>query len=379
MDHHQLLLERQQRVLDTMQGLKTDRPPLLFSGDCALIRYVNPEITFLQMIEDHETLMNTIATDCLPRFPKIDLLMGMSANSRNKGARNMAKTYLPGKELKENEMWQLVFEDIMDAEDYDYILKNGWNKFNDICVYDRLGYDRTEMKEDMEEGSRNKALFYHAGIPFMKGGAFPATFDALAFGRGIMEFFIDLYECPDKVEAVINLMLDEYIEANESRIAATIAAAEELGEKALYSVQSAVHANCNMVNRQTFERFAWPSYKRAADLVIKHGGYVHFHLDCCWTDFLDYFTDFPAGRCIFDTDGGTDLYKVRDILGSKMAFTGFIPPATMAFGTPDENYRFCKQQLEEMGDSYIVSPSCTFPANMPRENIEAFYAAVDEI
>ena len=93
---------------------------------------------------------------------------------------------------------------------------------------------------------------------------------------------------------------------------------------------------------------------------------------------LDYFTDFPKGRCIFDTDGFTDLYKVRDLLGGKMAFTGSVAPATMAFGTPDDNYQAVKEQIAEMGDSFIAAPSCSLPANMPRENIDAMYAAIDE-
>lgn len=78
------------------------------------------------------------------------------------------------------------------------------------------------------------------------------------------------------------------------------------------------------------------------------------------------------------TDGGTDLKKVRDVLGGTMAFTGSIPPSVMAFGSPDDNYRIVKQQMEEMGDSFIAAPSCTLPANMPRENLQAIYAAIDE-
>ena len=125
-------------------------------------------------------------------------------------------------------------------------------------------------------------------------------------------------------------MLDEYEENSEQQVREAVAAAEALGEKAIFSVQPGVQANCNLLSRESFEEFAWPSYKRMADFILKNGGYVHFHMDSNWTNVLDYFTDFPKGRCIFDTDGFTDLYKVRDLLGGKMAFTGSVAPATMA-------------------------------------------------
>lgn len=379
MTNHEKLLERQQRILDTMEGKKTDRPPLWFSGDAALIRYVDPSVTFGQMVREHERLIQTVVDDCLPGFPKVDILMCADMNSRNIGAGQMAKTYLPGRELPENTMWQLLFEHIITEEDYEYILKNGWAKFSEICLFERMGYDPASLQEDMEEGARNRKKFREAGFPFTIGGMCPETFDLLAFGRGLMDFFVDLCEEPEMIGEILDIMLDEYEESGEAQIKDAVARAESVGEKALFSVQPGVQANCNLVSRELFERFAWPSYKRMADLILKNGGYVHFHMDCNWTNVLDYFKDFPKGRCIFDTDGFTDLYKVRDILGGTMAFTGSIAPAVMSFGTPDENYRAVKQQIAEMGDSFIVAPSCTLPANMPRENIDAVYAAVDEL
>lgn len=379
MTNQEKLLERQQRVLDTMAGKKTDRTPLWFSGDSAMMRYVNPQVTFGEMIRNHEELTKGIVTEFLPKFPKIDYLAAVGMNSRNMGAGQMARTYLPGKELPENEMWQLKFENIMTEDDYDYILKYGWDKFNQICMFDRMGYDPESLAEDMEEGARSKQLFHDAGFPFMLGGMCPATFDVLAFGRGMMDFFVELFECPEKINAVLELMLEDFEEKQTPVIRAAVEDAAKRGEKVVFSVQPGVQANCNLVQRHIFEEFAWPSYKRQADLILKLGGYVHFHMDCNWTNFLDFFKDFPKGRCIFDGDGFTDLYKMRDVLSDTMAFTGTIPPAVMAFGTPDENYRIVKQQIEEMGDSFIASPSCTLPPNMPRENIDAFYAAIDEL
>ena len=36
------------------------------------------------------------------------------------------------------------------------------------------------------------------------------------------------------------------------------------------------------------------------------------------------------------------------------------------------------KQITEMGDSFILAPSCTLPANMPAANIDALYAAIED-
>ncbi|MCD8241143.1 MAG: hypothetical protein LUD73_01735 [Lachnospiraceae bacterium] len=50
MDNHEMLLQRQERIIDAMSGIKRDRTPLLFSGEFALIRYLDPDTTFCYMI-----------------------------------------------------------------------------------------------------------------------------------------------------------------------------------------------------------------------------------------------------------------------------------------------------------------------------------------
>ena len=134
----------------------------------------------------------------------------------------------------------------------------------------------------------------------------------------------------------------------------------------------------DLLGRELFEEFGWPLIKRQADFILGLGGYVFFHMDANWTNFLDYFKEFPKGRCLFDSDGFTDLYKIRDTLGPTMAFTGSIAPATLVFGSPDEIYKEARKQISEMGDSFILAPSCTLPANMPAANIDALYAAIED-
>lgn len=376
--NQELLFERQQRITDTMLGRKTDRTPLLFSGDSIMMRYIDSAVTYKDMVTRHEELMQRVIDEFLPQFPKVDFLQAVGMNARNMGAGMMAKTLLPGRDLPDNEIWQLRFEHIMLETDYDIILKSGWRAFSQSCMFERMEYDPDSIQEDVEAKKRNAYRLHDAGFPFQMGGMLPATFDLLAFGRGIGDFYMDLYDYEEEIEEILNIMLEELEEDFAPQIAKTAQEAKKHGEQVFYAVQPAVQANAGLVHREIFERFAWPSYKRLADMVLQNGANVYFHMDGEWTPYLDYFKDFPGGRCIFDTDGGTDLTKVRDILGGTMAFTGSIPPSVMAFGTPDENYTLVKRQITEMGNSFIAAPSCTLPPNMPKENLQAFYAAVDE-
>ena len=377
MDNTKLRLERQDRILRAMRNEKNDRVPLMFAGDCALIRYIKPETTFGYMIREHETMTKTIVEEVLPLFPKMDMLNAVGMSSKFLGAVHMAKTYLPGKELPENEMWQPVFEHIIGEDDYDFIIRNGWQKYQDKCWFERLGVDPDEMREDFEAGMRNKKLYHDAGVPFMAGNMLPAPFDVLAFGRGLMDFYMDLYERPEEVLEVMNIIMDEYEEENRESIRAVVQETKSRGEEVMYTIAPCVQANCTLLGRTQFEQFGWPLIERQTNFILGLGGLVDFHMDANWTDVLDLFAVFPEGKCLFDSDGGTDLIKLRDILGSRMAITGCIAPALMAFGKPDEIYEEAKREIEMMGDSFILAPSCTLPANMPKENIDAMYAAIE--
>jgi len=375
-DNSAIRLTRQSNILRAIKGEKCDRTPLMFAGDNALIRYLKPETTFGYMIREHEQMTKTIIDEVLPKFPKVDMIAAVGMSSKHLGAVHMAKTYLPGKELDENDMWQVVFTHPIEDEDYDFIIKGGWQKFQEMCMFDRLGYDTDELRLDFEAGMRNKQRYHDAGLPFALGEMLPAPFDALAFGRGLMQFFVDLIDIPEKVSAVLEIIVDEYEAANGDRLRQSISEAKSRGEESMFTIAPCVQANCDLLSRDMFERFGWPLLERQANFLLDAGGLVFFHMDSNWTGFLDLFKTFPKGRCLYDTDGVTDMYVLRDTLGGRMALTGSISPSILAFETPDRVYAECKKQIEIMGDGFILAPSCTLPANMPKENIDAMYAAI---
>lgn len=368
--------ERQSRVLHAIRHEPADRTPLMLPGDCALLRYSKPDASFAWMLENMSEMYDIIAGQTLKALPKVDYMGGASGKSpRFLGAPFLGKTRLPGKELREDEMWQPVLGGTMKEEDYGLIADKGWNYFRDLCLYTRLGISREEMEADFRQSASNVEKLYDAGFPFLKAPPTPSAFDFLCLARGPMEFLMDLISIPDQVHAAIDAIVEEYLETG-GQLKKKVEEAGEMGEFLLVNINPCVYANCDMVSRKIFEEFGWPLFLRLTNHVLESGAYVFFHMDTNWTAFLDFFSAFPKGRCIFDTDGGTDLETLRDLHGDRFAITGNISPTLLAFGTPDDVYRECRRQIEMMGTGYILSPACSLPANTPKENIDAMYAAV---
>ena len=294
-----------------MRGERKDRVPLMFAGDTALIRYAKPETTFRFMIEEHEAMTQTIVDEVLPHFPKLDFLAAVGMSSRFLGAAFLTRTLLPGVELPDDEMWQLEFDHFMTEDDYDVIIDQGWKKFSDGILFDKLGYDPEAMGKDFEAGQRNMQRYDDAGLPFAFSGMLSSPFDILAFSRGLTDFFVDLLECPEKIIEAMNVIMDEEEASRRDAIAQEVADNKARGEETLYVVAPCVQANCDLLSRAQFEEFGWPLIERQTNFLLGLGAKVRFHMDSNWTNVLDLFTCFPKGTCIFDSDGNTDLEDAR--------------------------------------------------------------------
>jgi uroporphyrinogen decarboxylase len=193
-------------------------------------------------------------------------------------------------------------------------------------------------------------------------------FDVLSGGRGMANFFADLHRIPDKVEAVLQVIADEEAEKEIEFLRKT--------KPWCVVMQPCVRANSGFISRKMFERFGWPLFKRFTDIAIAEGVRVLFHMDSRWTEFLDFFTDFPRGMCIFDPDGTTDIFKVKEVLGGRMCITGDVSPTMLTIATPDEVYRYSRKLIEEIGPAgFILSSGCAVPPTAKAENIEALVAA----
>jgi uroporphyrinogen-III decarboxylase len=78
---------------------------------------------------------------------------------------------------------------------------------------------------------------------------------------------------------------------------------------------------------------------------------------------------------VFESDGVTDIYKVKEMLGDRMCIKGDVPAAMLSLDTPDNVYNYCRKRIEEIGPGFILSSGCSAPPNAKVENIKAMIAA----
>lgn len=360
--------ERLTRIKKAVALEKPDRTPVFLSGPFFL-KYGDPEAKMIDMVRRPEWGDETIVRG-YNKLKAIDAggpaVLGKVETT---GTIWLSKTRVPGREIGEDDLWQIDEVGLMTAEDYDTILKVGWKKFLPGFLTERLGYSPERLKPDFDFDARRMAKYAQAGlVNLVQGIAGGMPYDSLCAGRGMGNFTRDLYKMPDKVKAVLDAMTEEMVVDERAYLRAV--------KPYCVVCVPCVRANAGFLSRKNFERFGWPLFKTFADVALEEGANVMFHMDSRWDEFLDFFTDFPAGRCIFDPDGTTDIYRIKKTLGDRMCITGDISSATLAVGTPDEVYNYSRKLIAEIGPSgFILSSGCSVPSNAKPENVEALVAA----
>ena len=368
METHKLYNERLTRLKTAIALEKPDRIPTSLFGTFFL-KYGDPKAKLVDFVTRPEWVddmvvhgyckLKAIDAGGPPVMEKVE----------NMGKLWLAKARIPGRELRDDDLWQIDEVGLMTVEDYDTILKVGWKAFMEEFLVSRLGYRAEDMIPN-EAGSKKQIEKYTAAglVNFVGGFAGGMPFDVLSGGRGMAKFFRDLHKIPDKVEAVLQVMTEEMAGEEVQFLRKT--------KPWCVVVQPCVRASSTFVSRRVFERFGWPLFKKFTDIAIAEGAHVLFHMDARWDEFLDFFTEFPRGMCIFDPDGQTDIFKIKRVLGDRMCITGDVSPTLLAVGTPDEVYRYSRKLIEEIGPSgFILSSGCAVPPNAKPENVEALVAA----
>ena len=281
----------------------------------------------------------------------------------------LARMKRPGIELGPDELWQIDEVALMTEEDYDLILNQGWKPFFDDYMK-RIGTTPEDFEIGLQARQYGDKILRENGYINCPDLAFRATYDTLCAGRGIMNFARDLRKNPDKVKAVLDVLLEDSLQLFK-----TMASSQR---PEIVFIQPGVRANADFLSHDRFEQLVFPHFRAMANMALDFGATVYFHMDGNWTDNLDLFTEFPANRCIFDTDGLTDIYKVKEILGDRMAITGNLGPSLLSVGDPDDVYREAKELINAMGEGFIMAPACAMPPNVKPENLDAMIAACIE-
>lgn len=281
----------------------------------------------------------------------------------------LSKVKVPSIDLPDDVSYQVAEAELMKKEDYDVILDKGWPEFFGNYLNTRVFNDvNPEYLPFTQPPFDAKTAADPLGIPILTAGLpIPSPFDMLCGARSMPKFVHDMYSIPDKVQAVMDLMIEGL-----TKPALDISVAG--GYKSVWV--GGWRAASEMLSPALWQRFVWPYYRRIVMEAIDAGLTPILHLDSDWTRDLEFFKELPAKKTIFAPDGNTDIFKAKEILGDRFCIMGDVPPGMLSMSSPDKVHDYCTKLIREIGpEGFILHSGCDIPINAKLENVKAMIAA----
>ena len=278
------------------------------------------------------------------------------------------RNLIPGRQLPEDALYQIDERVLFPREDYEVIAALGWNAYWEES-YQTMSDKSWDKLVNMQELSNrfyvdDMRICEAEGMPVFLGAAVDSVMMAFSLSRTLVEFTRDLYEIPDKVEAAMRASCDDLIAnaiqvcKNNDKMTAFIVL--ERGSGFYYPLH-------------LFERFEWPFLARYVDAFISEGILPWLHFDTDWGMNLPYLTRLPAGKCVCDLDGMTDIFQAKEVLKGHMCISGDVPAALLTLGSPEDVADYCRRLIDEVGDGggFMLTSGCECPVNVRAENLRA--------
>ncbi|MDP2859602.1 MAG: uroporphyrinogen decarboxylase family protein [Bacillota bacterium] len=289
---------------------------------------------------------------------------------------------VPGKDIGEDDVIQWEEREVITVEDYDKIIKVGWKRFMDDFYPKFRGWDhsvyhtRVESRASREREAINAGMkrWLEKGYPLIGGGDVFPPLMMLSSCRSMTKFALDLHRMPDKVQAVMDAMVDDLIDIS-IRAAKGVKIPEGCGilTKSLIMERGGGF----YFPLKIFERFEMPYLKKMVEAFVREGITPILHFDQDWTLNLPYLKELPRAKCFMQLDSKTNIFKAKEILGGHMCIMGDVPPSLLSLGTPEEVSVYCRKLIETVGKGggFVLGVGCGVPVDAKFDNLKAMLDA----
>jgi hypothetical protein len=399
--------EREKRVSDAIALSKTDRMPVWSGvpGPYPVERLgISPEE---QMMDVGRSLEGSLQTALHYQPDMVEVMPPLGSVLAPLDYRHLRWA---GHGLPATSGWQFVDEEVMKAQEYDeflydpsdFIVRKYWPRaygklagLADLLpLREAQGYFAgpsaffafgtpagQEALEALREAgaaafATTMAMIGHgkrlaeAGFPLSWAAMAQPPFDAVGdFLRGRKGVMLDMFRCPDKLEAAAEKMLPMALEAG-------IRGARMSGSTRVFI---AIHGGVEgFMSVEQYKRFYWPTLQ-ALLVGLAEAGLNPFVLVEGGSDSrLEIMADVPPGKVCYWFDH-VDMARAKQVLGGKACIAGNVPVALLSVGTPDQVRTYCKELIETVGrdGGFILGPSGQ-TESVKIENVEAMVNCAKE-
>jgi len=424
----ELYLEKEQRIADAVQLKMPDRVPVTIQTTVFAARYAGVPLS--SMYYDHNTYRMASLLTAL-EFDADTGGVGLFANSGTimelLGTRNAA---WPGGTLPPDIPYQFVEGEYMKQDEYDLFLNDPSDfvlryylprvygllaplpklpPFRDMIggfgiqgiasifaspEFREIGEILVKINEEQQKLTKEETEFTNEmvelGFPpeyvgvggfggmVMRGGTTGgegvgvggAPFDTISdFLRGMRGTMLDMYRCPDKLLAACDKLF-------EWRLARAVPFTPDARGNPRRIFMALHRGSDGFMSIKDFEKFYWPTLKKAILATIELGCIVSPFWEGIWDKRLEYLLDFPKGKVVFHCEL-TDVFRAKEIIGDRMCIQGGVPPTILQAGSPQDVEEHCKKLIKVVGKNggFILGPGSAMDYAKP-ENVKAMVETV---
>jgi uroporphyrinogen-III decarboxylase len=282
----------------------------------------------------------------------------------------VGETRYPGKDLalSVDSPPQYIEREVLTVKDYDEITKLGWEGFvtknlERFTTFPPDGIKAWATKQTAQY-VKERETWDKRGVPSLCGAMVRSPLMHISILRSLTAVTLDMYRTPDKLQAVMDAIVDEFIEdaVRVTRLTGIpgVMFILERGGGFYYPLK-------------IFERFEFPYVKKMVEAFAAQGLLTVLHFDQDWTLNLPYLLDLPRKACICELDSTTNIFKAKEILSNHMCIMGDVPASLSSIGTSGQMEDYCEKLIDIVGKDtgFILSSGCTVPADCKFQNFKA--------
>jgi uroporphyrinogen-III decarboxylase len=365
--------------IDTAVALgKPDRVPVAPMMDVFAARYAG--ITQHQLFFDIEKADRAF----LKVHEELGPIDGFNFSNAGSGRLVMALSIvmpvIPGVNgVDENALWQFVEKTVMGPEEYPALAAGPDGFMRDKAIALRedikgpLAFYRNKLlgQLDFLKVLIRARAWRRRGIEPMVAAnfiLFPLEQISTQL-RSYSDFVTDLYRHPEELKAAARAMLRTWFPR-------CLVGPRISGVRRVFI--GLTRTSASLFSPRQFEEFALPDLKETCEYLVRHRLTPLLHLDNDWTPFFPYFRELPAGKCILNLDGTSDIFAAKQVLGDHMCIMGDVPATLLKLGTVEEVEGYCERLIREVGadGGFILSSGCDIPIDAKPENVRAMLQSV---